>query len=298
MTGRPPFHRGELAVQERAGVRDAAERAARGIRSAMPDQHRELFTKLPYLVVATVDGDGFPRPTILAGERGFVESPDDGTLRVRARPRAEDPAAAGLRRGAPIGVLGIELETRRRNRANGEVSALDEGSFAVLVRESFGNCPKYIRARAPLAAAPRPPGPVTLEGADLSARARAIVAEADALFVASASAAGAVDVSHRGGAPGFVRRTDAGDLALPDYRGNNFFMTLGNLHEEPRAGLAFVDFGSGDVLSLRGRAEIVWDEAARASFPEAQRLVRFVVDSGALLRAAVPFTWTPPTAPR
>jgi uncharacterized protein len=43
-----PYHAGEIALQERAGVRVRAERMGRGgIRDFMPDQHRELFTKLP-----------------------------------------------------------------------------------------------------------------------------------------------------------------------------------------------------------------------------------------------------------
>ena len=44
-------------------------------------------------------------------------------------------------------------------------------------------------------------------------------------------------MSHRGGLPGFVRITQHGDgptvLHIPDYRGNQFFNTLGNLAAEP-----------------------------------------------------------------
>ena len=64
-------------------------------------------------------------------------------------------------------------------------------------------------------------------------------------------------MSHRGGKPGFVGVT--GDtLAIPDFRGNRFYNTLGNLLGDPRAGLLFIDFASGDILQLQGRVTIDW----------------------------------------
>jgi uncharacterized protein len=72
-----PYHDGEIAMQERAGVRSRAERLGRhGIRDFMPDQHRELFTKLPYLLVGSVDAAGQPHASILVGRPGFMRSPD------------------------------------------------------------------------------------------------------------------------------------------------------------------------------------------------------------------------------
>jgi predicted pyridoxine 5'-phosphate oxidase superfamily flavin-nucleotide-binding protein len=66
---------------------------------------------------------------------------------------------------------------------------------------------------------------------------------------------------------------DATTLTAPDFTGNNFFNTLGNIASEPRAGLLFVDFQNGDMLYLAVHAEIIWDEDARAAFPLAQRVV-------------------------
>ena len=64
-------------------------------------------------------------------------------------------------------------------------------------------------------------------------------------------------MSHRGGKPGFVG-VMADTLAIPDFRGNRFYNTLGNLLGDPRAGLLFIDFVSGDILQLQGRATIDW----------------------------------------
>lgn len=293
-----PFHAGELAVQERAAVRQQAEHGGRMVRDAMPDQHREFFENLLYVVVAAIDDDGFPRATMLVGPPGFVSSPDDRTLAVDAWPATGDPIAAGIAPGKPIGVLGIELETRRRNRANGRAIAATAGvGFAIAVDESFGNCPQYIQARTPLSAVRRASATTTTEAATLSLRARGLIQHADTLFIASASSAGRVDVSHRGGKPGFVKVADEGDhtvLTMPDFAGNNFFMTLGNLEQNPRAGIAIVDFASGDMLSLVGTTTTIWDGPDLASFEGARRLVRFTVAGGTLLPAAIPLTWSAP----
>ena len=306
-----PFHPGEQALQTRAGVRERAERAGRRmIRDFMPDDHRELFEKLPYVVVGGLDARDRPWASFLAGGPGFMRTPDARTLAIGARPAAGDPLAASLAPGAPVGVLGIELETRRRNRMNGTVFAADDRGFAVRVQQSFGNCPQYIQARAPrfIGETAQTPSPPRTEGPLLSSAAEALVRGADTFFIASASPsarAGApaegVDVSHRGGKPGFVRadRTAGRSvLTAPDFSGNAMFNTLGNLALNPRAGLLFPDFERGDLLSLTGRTEIVWDGPEVAAFAGAQRLVRFHVEDGVRLDVTHRLHWSAPAYAR
>lgn len=138
-----PFHHGEHEAQGRAGVRLLGA----PIRDWMPEQHRSFFAGLPVLFAAVADGTGWPVATALAGPPGFVSSPDARTLHVSALPGPDGPEAAGLRAGNPVGLLGIDLATRRRNRANGRVAAVDGHGFTVGVRQSFSNCPKYIQVR-------------------------------------------------------------------------------------------------------------------------------------------------------
>src|SRR5437879_12630942 len=144
-----PFHAGEQAAQALHGVRDRlAEVGRRVIRTRMPPQHREFFPLLPFIALAAVDAQGRPQATLLAGPGpGFVTSPDETTLRIDTLPPPEDPMARLLAVGSQVGLLGIELPTRRRNRANGVVTAVDADGFTLHVRQSFGNCPKYIQAR-------------------------------------------------------------------------------------------------------------------------------------------------------
>jgi hypothetical protein len=87
---------------------------------------------------------------MLAAQPGFVHSPDAGHLRFDVAPIEEDPIKNGLAPGAPVGVLGIEPSTRRRNRMSGRVSTVDERGFTVAVVQSYGNCSAiYSVPRAP-----------------------------------------------------------------------------------------------------------------------------------------------------
>lgn len=292
-TGRDPFHDGERALQARTGMQQRmAEIGARAIRDYMPEQHRDFFALLPFLIAGSVDADGQPWASVLHGPPGFVRSPDARTLHVDARPPAGSPLAAHLRDGAALGLLGIQPHTRRRNRMNGRVARVSEAGFDVEVEQSFGNCPKYIHTREAFyfdEGAPDAPQPL----AALDDAARALIASADTLFIASTHAEG-VDVSHRGGEPGFVSvDSGAGDvLTLPDYAGNFFFNTLGNLLLEPRAGLLFIDFDSGDLLHVSARAEIVWDGKEVAAHPGAQRLLRLTVTGALRVPRGLPLEWS------
>ena len=303
----PAFHEGERAVQARVGaaVRERMEQIGpRVIRDFMPDQHRDFFEQLPFVVAGTVDKSGQPWASILAAPPGFIRSPDAEHLTVQARPLPADPLNETLADGAPIGLLGIEPHTRRRNRMNGIVHSAHASGFAVEVSQSFGNCPKYIQAREPMYAdTPLAAKPVIHESPQLNEAARRMITLADTLFIATAYAptyagdgeqagrAGGVDVSHRGGKPGFVRVEADGTLTMPDFFGNFFFNTLGNIAVNPRAGLLFVDFDNGDLLYLAVMATIIWDGPEVASFTGAQRLLRLKVQSMRLVENSLPLRW-------
>jgi predicted pyridoxine 5'-phosphate oxidase superfamily flavin-nucleotide-binding protein len=202
-------------------------------------------------------------------------------LNVRLGRDRDDPADAGMRDGAAIGMLGIELHTRRRNRLNGHIHRSGQDGFDVEVDQSYGNCPKYIQLRdfrfvrdPSEAPAVRP----AVLGA-LDAAARQLITAADTFFVATYAAFETghrqADVSHRGGKPGFVRIDSDGVLTIPDFAGNLFFNTLGNILANGKAGLAFADFDTGDLLQLSGDARVVVDCPEIAAFEGAERLWRF-----------------------
>ncbi len=303
MNADAPFHAGEVALQKRLGLDGRLAAIGRTvIRDHMPEQHRELFEKLPTLLVGAIDADGQPWATMLSGPPGFTSTPDARTLRVGALPGTEDPAASLLREGAPVGLLGLEPHTRRRNRMNGRIAHRDDLGFEVHVLQSFGNCPKYIQAREPEVVPQRQAAPAVAESARLSPAARQLIARADTLFIASASGpavgtgrAEGVDVSHRGGLPGFVQIVEdeaATRLVVPDYQGNFMFNTLGNLQQWPLAGLLFVDPDSGDMLQLAVRTELQHEGDALRGFAGAQRLLHARVIGGVWRAAALPLRWS------
>lgn len=298
-----PFHAEELAVQDRLGVRGRMDAGARkGIRDFLPNQHRQFFAQLPFLIVGTVDQDGQPWASIVTGRPGFVSSPDPRQLRVTGGAFRGDPMPGALLAGAPVAVLGIEPHTRRRNRMNGTIVGASEDGFGIEVGQSYGNCPQNIQGRIAEFLTGRgdrvdPSSVARYER--LTEADRELLSRADTFFIASANlsagagAARGVDVSHRGGRPGFVRVDDA-TLTTPDFVGNFFFNTIGNLMADSRCGLLFVDFETGDLLQLTAQAQITWDDPEIAAFAGAERLLRFDVTGVVRAERAVPFAWSRP----
>lgn len=309
-----PFHAGERHMHERVGQAEMImQRGRTVIRDHMPDQHREFFGKLPFMLVGGLDARRQPWATVWMGPPGFMHSPDPRQLVLQV-PRqtgmlAGDPLADTWHEGSMLGLLGIEPHTRRRNRMNGRLAKLDaRGHMHIDVRQSFGNCPKYIVQRvvrhAP-ADASRGTPVVRAEGAELSARAIAMIERADVLFIASSSPdaglpdagdGSGVDVSHRGGPPGFVKvstQDGATLLTMPDYAGNLMFNTLGNILLQPRVGLLFIDIARGTAMWLACTATVDTDSVDIAEHPGAQRLVRMRVAHGWHQEGGMPLAATP-----
>ena len=296
-----PFHKGELAIQARMGAQERMDKQGRRmIREYLTEQHRQFFAQLPYAIFGSVDGAGNPWASILVGEPGFLSTPDDRTLQVAATPLSGDPLATNLAEGIDIGVLGIELHTRRRNRMNGVVAATSADGFQIQVVQTFGNCPKYIQARTFERVETNGGPKQSQESPPLSAKARAQILGADTFFIAtayqdeSAGVASGVDVSHRGGKPGFVRIGDDGWLTVPDFSGNCHFNTIGNMELNPRAGLLFVDFDKGDLLYLTGKAETIWEGTEIEAYAGAERLLRFYPQRGYRMEGSLPLRGSAP----
>lgn len=79
------------------------------------------------------------------------------------------------------------------------------------------------------------------------------------LTLASFDSAGGVDVSPRGGKPGFVKVLNSKQLLIPDAKGNNRIDSLVNIVDSGRAGCLFLIPGMDETLRVNGRAEIRTD---------------------------------------
>lgn len=291
------WHAGEKAIQQKVGVAERMEAVGqRVVRDFMADQHRDFYTQIPFIIVGSVDQAGDAWASLLAGRPGFISSPTPRSLEIDAPPDPSDPVSAGMRDGDAIGLLGIELHTRRRNRANGLLRASSGKALGFDLDQSFGNCPQYIQLRDfSFVRAPDEPFTGEIEqGAALDQSARETIRTADTFFVASYADREdrrQVDVSHRGGKAGFVRVSDDGTLTIPDFAGNLFFATLGNILVNGKAGLVFVDFETGDILQLTGDAEVILDSPEIAAFQGAERLWRFRARRVVRRRGALPLRW-------
>ncbi|KAI1116423.1 hypothetical protein F5Y14DRAFT_439868 [Nemania sp. NC0429] len=221
--------------------------------------------------------------------------------------------------------LSIDLETRDRLKLAGRfiagaATATTPGvvnvQMAFAVEEALGNCPKYLNKKRIV---PNVPTPELLwsrddsssaadePGLPLPREAVELIAKADLFFIASKHGDGSMDVNHRGGPPGFLRvfrnlGSDAdgadgdGDagivLVYPEYSGNRLYQTLGNLDEDPVAGLVVPDFETGDVLYLTGTTTTLVAERAAAYMPRAKLAVRIDVASARFVRNGLPFRGT------
>ncbi|KAI8635663.1 hypothetical protein F5Y19DRAFT_461242 [Xylariaceae sp. FL1651] len=222
--------------------------------------------------------------------------------------------------GKVMAGLSIDLETRDRVKlagrmlaaaATGTTPGLVSLQMAFAVEEALGNCPKYLNKKRITPHIPMPEIVVQGSGSGsvgelpLPQEAVNLIAKADLFFIASKHGNGSMDVNHRGGAPGFLRvfrnekpsvdgnGEDDGDggvtLVYPEYSGNRLYQTLGNMREDPVAGLVVPDFETGNVLYLTGRTTILVAERAAAYMPHAKLAIRVDVNEARFVRDGLPF---------
>ncbi|HET8625091.1 MAG TPA: pyridoxamine 5'-phosphate oxidase family protein [Gemmatimonadales bacterium] len=259
------YHPGEREAQARAGVAAAAARLEGLPKADIPPAARDFVAAQTLAIVASTAPDGRIWASPLVGAAGFLAA-DAHTLTVHSRSAAGDPLPANVRHDPVVGLLVIDPAGRRRMRLNGRARLRPSGDLEISAEQVYANCPKYIRRREPDLVAVAENG-APRHTASLSEWARALIARADTLYVATRHPDGGADASHRGGEPGFVQLASGVDgvelLRIPDYAGNNMFNTIGNLLVEPRAGLLIPDFEAGAVLMLSGAAQVRWSPDAR-----------------------------------
>ncbi len=261
------YHEGELRIQQLDGVLQEAKHIGRAISHTIIRGALKFIAQQSMVVLGSVDDDQNVWASVLFGRPGFMTAPDEKTVEFdlsQAGINQHDPFWTNIEQNPRVGMLLIELATRRRLRINGEVArpSADRLLLALVVAESYPNCPKYIQRRRMTVQALDEPNAYSMrhDGDALGDDQRALIQAADTFFVASAHPHHGVDASHRGGPPGFVNVVNERTLRIPDYVGNSMFNTLGNFSANPRAGLVFLDFDRGRTLQLIGRPEILFDQ--------------------------------------
>jgi ferredoxin-NADP reductase len=166
-------------------------------------------------------------------------------------------------------------------------------TLSLRANEHMGNCPKYITVRdlRPTARTPR----TTALGVTLSSPARDVLQRASTAFIATRHSdsdprESDMGLNHRGGARGFLRYFEdehGAQLVLPDYSGNRFYQSLGNVETDPVMGIAVPDFETGALLQVTGRARNLFDEDASRIMPGATLVTRITIDEAFLTSGAL-----------
>ncbi|KJA24405.1 hypothetical protein HYPSUDRAFT_38852 [Hypholoma sublateritium FD-334 SS-4] len=321
MTTLNGWHRGERAVRRKLGLDGIPSTASlwSNIAGEVPEQHSTFHTtRLPFLPVCILDDEGRPWGSILAGKDGrpgFVHYPRYNTFSIEAKLWAGDPFhkvvntvdSNSENEQFLIAGIGVELSTRRRNKFAGHVLSanISENNLSLQLRvdEALGNCPKYITLReltpvntASIVIEDRPQLQLTDR---LSDTAIAFILESDTAFFGttyaaskeeSASYPSHLGMNHRGGRPGFVRvkPSDGRTIYLPDFSGNRFMTSLGNVEATPYACLTFISFTRGDILYLTGNARNVYGSEARAIMPLQDTLTEIFITGYTFVENALP----------
>lgn len=257
------FHSGEKWWQSQFAMEQSmAKIGEKVIRSFMPDQHREFFSQLPFLLVGSIDDKLQPTASVITGYPGFISTATESVMRIKTDLIPNDPLIENLGLHSPVGILGIQPHTKRRNRMNGWVIEKIHDEIVIQVQQSFGNCAKYITERRLEYYPARSPGQFQ-SSKILNEKQIQLINRADTFFMATAHPLAknpqtpdqGVDVSHRGGQPGFVKATES-SFRFPDYSGNFFFNSFGNIKLNPKVGFIFFDYESGDILQIDALVKI------------------------------------------
>src|SRR5262249_58795157 len=88
----------------------------------------------------------------------------------------------------------------------------------------------------------------------IDAHAKQFIESRDMFFLATCDERGNPQCSYKGGDPGFVRVVDERTLAFPSYDGNGMFLSLGNIRNNAKVGMLFVDFEHPNRLRVNGIA--------------------------------------------
>ncbi len=265
------YHSGELLIQTRVGVQAEADRLQKLIGSVISPTAQDFLKPQGWAIASTVDQNHQVWASLLIGEAGFLAT-SDCSIQIQVV-ESDDPLWENLQFNQLMGLLAIDLATRRRLRVNGRAKKTPYGIF-LHVDQAYFNCPKYIQMRQFLKMSE--PNQTVRWSETLDLKQQQAIAQADTFFIASLHPEHGADASHRGGNPGFVKVLQPARLLFPDYAGNHMFNTLGNIAVNPQVGLLFIDFVTGETLQLTGTAQIIWD--ANSEFVGAERLIEVQID--------------------
>ena len=292
------FHPGELAVQALAKEADIAQRNGTVVSKHIIKGALSFIGQQSMTVISSTDENNQIWASVLLGQPGFIKAQDDQHILINRQKiiqQPNDPLWRNIKENSQVGLVIIELSTRRRLRVNGNIKLLASGEYEVTVAQTYPNCPKYIQRRE----ANLPEEVLTYStpsphfGSALTVDQCALIKSSDSFFVGSGVEGHHNDASYRGGEPGFVNIVNKRQLLIPDFKGNSMFNTLGNFESNENAGLVFIDFEANKLLQLTGTAKVLWHQLDESnSSGGTKRFWHFNVTSWQETKLPLALNWT------
>ncbi|KAK0914476.1 hypothetical protein LTR91_017977 [Friedmanniomyces endolithicus] len=316
-----PWHDGEIKMQQLMKVPNLDNPTV----PALSPQLANHLKVAPLIAIGTLDKYGRPWTTLWGGENGLARSLGGSVAGIRTPVTGRyDPVVEELvgkeangevvkeaGEGRMASGLTIDLETRKRTKLYGRMIAgalssredeitgseetVAEIQLVLKIEQSLGNCPKYLNSKHIVPTFARPE--LISDGPHLPQRALDLIAKADLFFLSSSRPDQDMDTNHRGGPPGFLRVVSPGSeftsvpasIAWPEYSGNRFYQSIGNLLLNPLCGLCVPDFETGDMLYLTGTTQILTGADANAFLPRSNLCVHLTLTAARFVVAALPF---------
>jgi ferredoxin-NADP reductase len=242
---------------------------------------------------------------------GIISCPNATTLKIRNRAVVfGDPA--NLRPGGSVGVLGLNPITKQRVRVTGTVDAQTPSQIVLTIGQACNDCPATLPGRqisiGPVQSPGQEPKRTKSDKQPLDNHSISLIERSDTFFLATSSGSKeptipatvlGSDMSIRMGPAGFVSvqqhpsvRTSRAyhTLKWADVPENDLFHSFGNIALNPRAGLLFIDWITGDTLQLTGTVEIFYNECGErpGAIPGAERTLELTVQAYVYTYGAVP----------
>ncbi len=260
------FHEGQLAVQRITGEEEIANMRIPMIKDSLHPRSIPFLENQVLAFLGSEDKNENIWLSLVAGERGFISVPTLNEIKFdisKIRSNMDDIFFRNIITKPTVGMLFHEAARRARYRAWGK--AKQEGNeLNFEIRMGYPSCPKHIQREI----IELPEDNLALSskienGTTLSQLEKDWISKTHTFFVATQTKAGDIEASHRGGDPGFIEILETGSLRIPDYIGNSMYSTLGNIYENPKAALLFVDYVKGEILQLSGKAELQFNQESK-----------------------------------
>ncbi|KAK7185762.1 oxidoreductase [Paraphaeosphaeria sporulosa] len=314
------FHDGETKMHELLHVPHLENPTS----TTLTPQAAFRLQQAPLLAIGTLDSQERPWTSLWGGNHGFSEMLGGGIIGTRTLvDAAHDPVVNALVGHAPKGEmvpgkekmlagLTIDLMERKRVKIFGRAIAgcvnevkveveddhaksagvpewQDQVQLITKIEQSLGNCPKYLNAYEIRPALVSPT--LMSQSETLSEEAKALILKSDMFFLTT-SVPEDMDTNHRGGPPGFVRILSDTEIVYPEYSGNRLYQSLGNLLINPKIGVTFPAYDTGDVVYITGTAKVIVGADAAALLPGSNLAVRIKIEEARHVKEGLPLRGT------